>query len=478
MLATTHQPRRLSASLARTAATVTTLAQPAFEWPLAPPAEPSTRCALPVRPAGVRHLFVHEFEWFQSVPGDRERWFRGRATMPERALVLAEPEDVVCLAEPIEPAYLDYLSSLGLAFPADRIVVVPAGPRDLLVDALAASPAHLAQVAALLGDGPARLDPVIASRREFRLADALRRVRSAPLEVVGGNVAVVDVASRKEAMRDVARDLGLPVARGEVVALDLSSGRRNPEPLRAAIARGTSRFGSVLVRGSDGAGGSSTFVVGPGGLSPEQVCTEVAGRGEAAVYLVEELLPVTLSPNVLLWVEPGTGAATLVSVTDQVWGGPLVHFGNRLPSAAATVEAMIDASFRFAAWLTNAGYSGWLGFDFVEYRAGGELRWAFAEVNPRANGSTYPVVLLQRLAAAAEASGLPAPRALATNRCPAQARSFAALCDRLGDLLYDPSRGSGVVPYAPGSLREGVFRHAAFAATPEQADELLSRIEP
>ena len=398
--------------------------------------------------------------------------------MPERALLLAEPEDVVCLAEPIEPEYLDYLSSLGLSFSADRIVVVPAGPHDLLVDTLAASPAHLAQVAALLGDGPARLDPVIASCREFRLAEALRRVRPAPLEVVGGNVAVVDVASRKEAMRDIARELGLPVARGEVVALDLSSGRRDPAPLRAAIARGISRFGSVLVRGSDGAGGSSTFMVGSGGLSPEQVCTEVAGRGEAAVYLVEEFLPVTLSPNVLLWVEPGTGAATLVSVTDQIWGGPLVHFGNRLPSVAATVDAMIDASFRFADRLTRAGYSGWLGFDFIEYTIGGEVRWAFAEVNPRANGSTYPVVMLQRLAAAARASGRPAPRALATNRTPAQACSFRELRTRLGDLLYDPARGSGVLPYATGALREGVCRHAAFAATPEEADQLLSRIDP
>ena len=62
---------------------------------------------------------------------------------PERALLLAEPGDLVCVGAPVDPEYLEFLAGLGLGpRPEDVIVAEGTGP---LAERLRAAPHPLVQ---------------------------------------------------------------------------------------------------------------------------------------------------------------------------------------------------------------------------------------------------------------------------------------------------------------------------------------------
>jgi hypothetical protein len=81
--------------------------------------------------------------------------------------------------------------------------------------------------------------------------------------------------------------------------------------------------------------------------------------------------------------------------------------------------------------------------------------------------SAYPAALRERMGAAAFVSGLLATRA----------RSFAALRQALGALLYCPGRAGGVVPCGSAGLAEGRCSVIALAGTRLHAAELLAKAQ-
>ena len=84
-------------------------------------------------------------------------------------------------------------------------------------------------------------------------------------------------------------------------------------------------------------------------------------------------------------------------------------------------------------------------------------------MNPRVNGASYPLAVRRRLAPrAAFVSG-----SVATG-----AGCFAQVRAALGALLFDPERGSGVVPYATGGLGAGRCAVVALAGSRLRAAEL------
>jgi hypothetical protein len=115
-----------------------------------------------------------------------------------------------------------------------------------------------------------------------------------------------------------------------------------------------------------------------------------------------------------------------------------------------------------------------VGFDFVEYRdpVTGGLRTFLAEVNPRVNGGTYPLAVRARLNEAAAQSGRPQPPAFVSGTVDTRARTFARVKSAIGHLLFDPDRGTGVVPYATGCLDHGKCAIVALAGSRLRAAEL------
>lgn len=384
---------------------------------------------------------------------------------PERALLLAQRGDLVCVGAPIDQDYLGYLAGLGIGPRAEDVVVAEGA--GALADRLRAAPGPLVQRLRGTGDEVVWIEPYAASDAAFALAAALRCESGAAVRVRSGLPEITTHADQKHLMRERAAALGIPVADGEVATLSHAGGRRRGDlgPVREAIERQLGRTGRVIVRGTSGASGSSTFVIGRGGDDTDGVLRRIALRTDNRCYLVEAMVEATTSPNLMLDIPPSGDPIGPAEVSDQRWGRTLVHDGNQSPSCARLLAPMEGWARMLASWLRREGYAGPVGFDFVEYRdrrTGGPAAF-LAEVNPRVNGASYPLAVRRRLA----------PRAaFVSGTLRTSAPRFADVRATLDPLLFDPERGSGVVPYATGGLAQGRCAVVALAGSRLRAAEL------
>jgi hypothetical protein len=388
---------------------------------------------------------------------------RGVERYPERALVLARAEDVVCVSGEVDPGYLAYLRELGLGPRPEHVVSASrygSGTGRALWARLAGNTAALRALGNLVRrTGISQIQPLVASQGQLALAAALEVAADTEVRVAGGDPRLVEYVGQRHQVRSKAIELGIPVAQGEVVELPVTAGRRRGDynRLRAAIERHLGPTGQVIVRGSHGSAGSATYIVGHGGDDPDGVIRRLIQSPSNRTYLVEVMVAATVSPNILLHVKPRGGTITCVGVTDQRWERALVHGGNVYPSIARTGEAMVAWARRLAAWLQHEGYAGLLGFDFVEHAEAvtGAPRAFLAGVSPRVGGATYSLAVLERLNAVQRGRGYPESGAFVSGTVQTRQRTFVQLRDALGPMLYAPSSGRGAVLHDVGLLREG-----------------------
>lgn len=397
---------------------------------------------------------------------------------PERALLLAGEGDAVCVLKPVDPAYLGFLAGLGLGPRPEHVIVAGGNGRGegrSLTERLLCEPAVLSRAVRALGAGEVTIEPYAATTEVMALAEVMERETGVPVRM-DGSPRITKYADQKHHMRAKAEELGIPVAEGEVAELAYPGGRRRRdlEPVRAAIERQLRKSARVIVRGASGVSGSSTFVVGRGGEDIQGVLRRLALRADNRIYLVEAMVEATVSPSVQIQV-PAHGAPLVLSgITDQRWSRGLTHAGDQLPSSARTIDAMEAWARILANWMRSQGYLGPVGFDFVEYRdpVTGGPRAILAEVNPRANGGTYPLALRARLNATAARAGRPQAPAFVSGTVETRAASFARVKAAIGHLLFDPDRGTGVVPYATGCLEHGRCSLVALAGSRLRAAEV------
>ncbi|HYO45749.1 MAG TPA: peptide ligase PGM1-related protein [Gemmatimonadota bacterium] len=395
----------------------------------------------------------------------------------ERALLLARPGDVVCLAHSIDERYLSFLRTLEIG-PRDEDVLVissvepGAGLSARLID----DPQSLDWIARRLsGSTRSFVCPFFATPDAFAVGRALHKRLSRPVRVLGGPAGLVRKLHEKVAARALAESLGIPVAPGEVVQVVPADGSPpDLSVLRRAIERWSDATGHVIVRGSSGASGSSTFTSRSGDI--DAMIDGVGERRDNAVYLVEPLFEASSSPNVEIVVEPGVSLPDQVGVTDQVLDPDLVYKGSTHPSRALRVPQMIEDSRAIVAWMRRRGFTGRVGFDYVEHEGkGGRAEHFLAEINPRINGASYPLALTRHLAALASRFAAPAPRAFLTANVRVRARDFGELERLSRSLLYDPARGEGIVPHTVGALSFGKVGITCLGGSREAVEALRER---
>jgi hypothetical protein len=427
-----------------------------------------------------RRLYLHGVS---GLPSHRARGrVPGLDWLPERALVMAGIGDLVCLPCPVDEDLLGFLNGLGVG-PAPEGVVVPTAGTSAAADSLAvrlqADRALLERIAGMMPPGSVlQLHPYASTAEVLSLAGALEAAGVHRVRVLGGAPEAAERADRKHTVRAKALELGVPVAEGEVVELPFAGGRRRRdlEPVRAAVQRQLRHTGRVIVRGSEGVAGSSTFVVGRGGDDTDGLIRRLGAMRHNRIYLVEALVDLTASPNLRLNLgEDGT--VTGVATTDQRWGGLLVHAGNVYPSASRLDAVMEGWARTMAGWLHAEGFAGDMGLDFVEYRdpRTGVPDAFLAEVNPRVNGAHYPLALRERINAVRAANRDAPVEAFASGLLETDAPTFAELCVGLGRLLFSHETGQGLVPYAAGPLADRRCAAVALAPSSVEAMELYAR---
>ncbi|MEW6442900.1 MAG: hypothetical protein AB1640_18345 [bacterium] len=426
--------------------------------------------------AEVTHIFAHDI---LSVLNAEllEATVSGAQSYCERSLLLARPWDVVCLLNPLEESYLEYLQNLGIGPERGNIIPVGTSVRPdcstRLLNCLMANPDALSAIARLVTfSAKVVLSPYIASQSELECTAVLQGALERSVELLGGNPHIVQLAKCKDVTRTKALELGVPVPEGEIVELEL---RRDGKPadlrcLRDAIHRHLGRTGRAIVRGADGASGSSLFIVKSHSASIEAALNRIAERTDNHVYLIETLLELTVSPNIMMHIAPGNGDITCVGITDQILNSRLMHQGNIYPSLAATLGDMMTSARSLCRWLQAEGYHGFAGFDFGEYveQETGSPAHFLAEINPRMNGSVYPKALMEYLNVLQRKADRPPVEAFLSVNMKTRARSFASLHESCGRLFFDPAKGSGFVPFNTGCLKLGKFAAALFGKSRHQ----------
>jgi hypothetical protein len=394
----------------------------------------------------------------------------------ERALLMAGADDVVCVLQRPEKSYLRFLAELGVGPEPENIIAANEMERSIEGCALSeilCRPQALGVLCRRLEAAEAVcLSPFIATAREFTLAAALAETIGRQVEVLGGCARTVERANQKHHVREKAVALGIRVAPGKIVELELGSDGRpvDLDVLRVAIEQQRDWTGRVIVRGSRGQSASATFVVEANAESLRATLKKLEGRSDNRYYLVEAMMPFSISPNVQINVDACNGRISCTGVTDQVLDAQLVHRGNMSPSRARTSERMIADAVQLATWMRDEGFTGPAGFDFCEIKdsASGKATPMLAELNARVNGATYPVMLSKRLGG----STAFVARTVKTSAC-----SFGELRRRVADLLFEPGGSTGVVPYNLACLRYGTVSLAAFAPARTEAEELFWRTE-
>ena len=399
-----------------------------------------------------------------------------RAVLPgldlddQRALLTARRQDIVCTLNPVEEAYLDHLESLGVGPARERIIMAPGGPGAAgirLLDRLLADPATLRRIAALVpAAAKAVLEPYLAMPSEFAFARALGAVLGREVAGLGETAEIVARANDKRAMRAVAQELGVPVAAGEVVVLEAGQDDRpvDATALRPVLEHHLRATGRVIVRGSRGSAGSAVRIVERTPASVLAALDWAARRPHDPAYLVEIMLPIIVSPNLQMQID--ADGVHCVGVTDQRLTGTLRHQGSVYPTQAQTIDQMLDYSEILAGWLRREGYAGLIGIDFCEYadERTGRPKAFLAEINPRINGSTYPLALAGLLDPDCTQIG-----GFVCGTIQPVARSFAEIADRHGSLLLSRRTCQGALPYNVGYLPRGSCHLVVFDHTRERA---------
>jgi hypothetical protein len=399
---------------------------------------------------------------------------------PERALLFARSDDIVCLSKSVDKRYLGFLNGFGIGLREENIIVARenGGQNDLmsLSDLLINDTGAILAIGQLVKqDKEIRLNPFIATPKEFELARTLETALGKKVHL-RGDPKIVDYANRKHNVRLKAIELGVPVSEGEIVELKVEKDGKpiDVTPIRTAIHKYIHKTGRVIIRGSYGASGSSLFVVENNTLSIEQALSDIAHRTSNRIYLVEVMLEVSFSPNILMHIEPGNSNIFCISVTDQILSDNLMHDGNVYPSRARTLKEMLTSARKMSAWLQGEGYVGLIGFDFAEHQnqKTGRYEHFLAEINPRVNAAVYPKSMMEYLNQKQLEKGWPTIEAFLSAKIKTTASSFAELKESYGHLFLKPKDGRGLVPYNIGWLAHGKFNLAVFGKSRSQVEEM------
>jgi hypothetical protein len=164
----------------------------------------------------------------------------------ERALLLAERDDVVCVPDEIDSEYLDYLAEIGIGPAAGNLLVASRFDDSAAVEPLWRRLLSSREAIDALGcmierSGAGHIHPFIATRGQFELGEALQRRSGVPVRVNGGDPAVVAYADFKHHVRAKAIELGIPVAAG---GSSISERQTAARPRRYFETRWSDRSGS------------------------------------------------------------------------------------------------------------------------------------------------------------------------------------------------------------------------------------------
>ncbi|MGW7446193.1 preATP grasp domain-containing protein [Kitasatospora sp. NPDC054795] len=415
-----------------------------------------------------------------------EQWAAGEHTLPrfsadsgtavvnrmdEFALLLGRPGDHVVLKTLPDPAYLDYLTDLGVGLPQLHVAADQRFERTVTADVLG-DPALLDRLSALGASG-ARLLPHGTSPLEELLA------RRTGLPLATPDAALCKAVNSKVYSRGLADQLGLPQPAGWTCET-LPELAAALEDAKGLLARGR----RAVVKEAYGVSGKGLVVL-DGERRTDRVLkmlsakVERSGRPDIA-FVVEEWVENHGDLNYQFTV--GRDGSVHFDFVKRALTEGGVHKGHRFPAELTSDQlALITrAAALLGARLAADGYYGVVGVDAILTADGGVH--PVIEINARNNMSTYQT----RLQEAFVGPG----RAALARYYPVRLDGrlgFERLRELLGDLLLTDPAGSGLLvnnfatvnaglDVRPGEPFDGRLYGIVVAGSAAELDDLDERL--
>jgi hypothetical protein len=379
---------------------------------------------------------------------------------PTRQVWMLRQGDVLVTAGSVPPHMVQYiLSILG----SDGVVCVQPTPGDspYLIDRVLSDEQLMKYLTSLASEeSPMELWPFVLDSRAVSLAERLgigvagygaRSRDYAELYHVAASV--VAVLNAKSGFREAARSLGLPVARGNSVALATE--------LRSVAQDLAESYGTVIIKRDRSSNGYAHKVMRCGefdnGFRPT----------DDVPHVVEEFVAHDWAPSIEIEVTDD-GPRVLYPCDQRCignsWTGMIIPPHQVLPQV---LEEMTAGALSFGGYLYDAGYRGICDVDGLASRLG---RWVVTETNLRVTGGTHVHVLLERLVGA---DYLVRGHALSDSVL-VQGRAFSEFLGRMrtAGILFDMASTEGVLVTSDGSLTDGRFRYVVYGRTLERASDI------
>jgi phosphoribosylaminoimidazole carboxylase (NCAIR synthetase) len=349
--------------------------------------------------------------------------------MDEFAVLLAGKGDHVVLKSAPDPDYLAYLEGLGLDLPEILVTDAHEPANTVTVDALRS--ARLLDELRALAAGGAYLLPHGISTLEEELCRRTGLASALP------PASLVKSVNSKVYSRRIAAELGLPQAPGwecETVA-DFAAAA---EEARAALAAGR-RLGVKDAYGVSGKG----IVVVDDERKLDQLVRMTTRRAQRSgdqrlAIVVEEWASKAVDLNYHFTV--GRDGSVRFDFVKEAITENGVHKGHRIPAriSAAHHERIAQCATALGGRLAADGFHGVVGVDAIVTTDGGLL--PVLEINARNNMSTYQTGLQEAFMATGTV-GIARQYELSLTGVV----TFAAMRDRLGELLYTTTTGRGLL---------------------------------
>jgi hypothetical protein len=310
---------------------------------------------------------------------------RGVLNYDQRALVLLDKGDLIITRNQIDPAYLDYLTSLG--FNLEDVKCYTSRASIQTYDSIFYEP----ELVDFLKDCQG-FELSTYNLTEFEYDFAVQNKL-----ILSGNYKVAEKYGLKSYFRELCQELGLPVVFGfeKLSDVDLIIDyikKINSKNVLIRLDEGVSGAGNFLLNKAEFLGKTNTDKV----QIIKKILNALPQRQVNSGVTVETWIDeVVSSPSIQLYIH-SDGKIDLLSTHDQILEGAEKWFiGSKYPSSSLDFinESVVLEAKKLGAYFYNQGFVGEFGLDLIITPE----TYYFVEANIRTLGTTYPREFVKKI---------------------------------------------------------------------------------
>lgn len=334
---------------------------------------------------------------------------------PERALLLAEEQDIIILNNYPDTDYLNYLLSIGIGTPN---ILIPSVKANCLSDRILKDQQLLKY---LNQQNPLILQPYISTPAEAKIAKLINATyNAAPPELTAQ-------INNKHYLLSISPTLEYKTANSATV---IEIAKQQLKKHQQIVISGVQSYGGIEISPINNTNDLIKF------------------KNRNQQYLITKKYKTLNSPNIQYQINPNQ--IQELGITDQILDDKLKYQGNLYPSKSQQLEKIRHYSYILCQKLQAAGYKGILGIDFIE-TIDNEL--FIVDINARTNTSSFGLHVLKKLFPNSYQNK---SLKIIPNINIGKVMTFKELMGKIGP-LFNKETGQGMIPYNVGGLRWGEF---------------------